>query len=320
MTIGRSPDLPDDSNFFRIFTIDGGQVSINNVTLANGIAPGTDFNNVGDVSGSRGGGINITSTSAQVNLDQVQLQDNQANNGGAIASSGNLTLSNSALVENQAVNGGGITIVDGTVRILNSTIAENTALRLGGGVFQSFGNLTLTNATVARNSVVDNLGQPVGQGGGIVVNTVTGAVNLKNTIIADNMALADLNVAQTATAPINSGGNNLINIISPGTSFSPATGVGDLFGTSAAPVDALLAPGFDPNGSTAVIGLLDGSPAIDAGNGTFTAPYTNPGGFDQRGSGFLRFQDIPGIGTDLMPGEVLGGANVIDIGAFEVQV
>ncbi|MGL5082145.1 MAG: Calx-beta domain-containing protein [Microcoleaceae cyanobacterium] len=316
LTIQRSPEVASQ---FRIFTIDGGSVTLSNVTLANGIAPATDFNNLTESTPeNRGGAISVTSTSAQVNLNGVQLQNNQANNGGAIASSGIINLTDSAVIENDAVNGGGIAIVDGTFRVNNSTVADNTALRIGGGIFESFGTLTVTNGTIARNSIVNGSGQPAGEGGGIGVNTTTGIVNLKNTIVADNIALIGPDISPTATSAINSGGNNLVGIAS-GTSFNPNTGVGDLLGTTAIPIDALLAPGFNLNGLTAVIALQPGSPAIDAGGGTFSSPYTNPGSFDQRGSGFSRFIDIPGVGTDLVAGAPTTGTNVIDIGAFELQ-
>jgi hypothetical protein len=74
---------------------------------------------------------------------------------------------------------------------------------------------------------------------------------------------------------------------------------GNLLGTPASPLDAKLGPLQDNGGPTSTLALLDGSPAINAGD---PAILPAPDQYDQRGVGFSR---------------VVGGR--VDIGAVEVQ-
>src|SRR6185295_17396641 len=121
----------------------------------------------------------------------------------------------------------------------------------------------------------------------------------RNNIIAGNTATTS---APDARGTFTSRGHNLIG---DGSGSSGFTGTGDQVGTSALPINALLAPLGNNGGPTQTRALLPGSPAIDSGDncvtenpGCFTTPLTT----DQRGAGFLRNS----------------GASV-DIGAFEVQ-
>lgn len=294
LTIQRSEDATSN---FRIFTINGGNVLFEGLTLANGVAPGTNLGNASStVSGSRGGAMSITSTTSTVNIFNSIIENNAANNGGAIANSGTLNILNSSITGNEAVNGGAIVVIDGSVKVTNSTIAGNTA-DIGGGLFNSLAELTLTNSTVVRNTANS-------RGGG--VRNIGGTVNLQNTLVAENTATTDQPDVSTPTDfPINTGGNNLIG---DGTGANGLTnGVnGDILGTSDAPIDALLVAGFNTEGFTPTIALQAGSPAIDAGNNTFSDPFvdlSNPTELDQRQvDPFLRIIN-----------------DVIDIGAFEFQ-
>ena len=305
LTVRRSESATDN---FRIFTVNGGNVTFEGLTLANGIAPGTDFDDSGNVqTGSRGGAINVTSSDSTVNIINSVVTGSQANNGGGIANSGQLNITNSTISSNIGVNGGGIVVIDGAVNVTNSTIAQNTA-DLGGGIFNSIAVLTLTNSTIAFNTANS-------RGGGI--RNIGGGVNLKNTLIGnntinpENATASDPDLSTSTDFPANSGGNNLI---------ADATGVngltdgqnGDIVGV---PPDALLIGELADNGGlTPTIALLEGSPAIDAGNADFSGAFTNPGAFDQRQvEPFNRIVDVEGVGIE---GETLA----IDIGAFEFQV
>jgi len=77
-------------------------------------------------------------------------------NGGAIITSGGLTLSNSSVVSN---SGSGITNNSGTLTITNCTVRGNS----GGGITNNNGTLTITNCTVRGNS------------GSGIINTDSGA-------------------------------------------------------------------------------------------------------------------------------------------------
>jgi hypothetical protein len=198
LTVQRSASATSD---FRIFTVNGGNVTFEGLTIANGIAPGTNFDNSGNVqTGSRGGAINITSNTSTVNIINSVVTGSEANNGGGIANSGQLNVINSTISNNIGVNGGGIVVIDGSVNVTNSTIAGNTA-DLGGGIFNSIASLTLTNSTIANNTAVS-------RGGG--VNNIGGNVNLKNTLVAANTADNNPDISASVDFPVNSGGNNLI--------------------------------------------------------------------------------------------------------------
>jgi hypothetical protein len=274
---------------FNIFTINGGEVQIEGLTLANGFAEGTIADAENATQGSRGGAIDISSTSSVVLINNSVIQGSEANNGGAIANlSRSLTINNSTITGNTGSNGGGILNLGGTIRITNSTIANNQA-NVGGGIF-NFGGLTLTNSTIANN-IADS------SAGGL---TNLDTANLKNTLVAANTAPNSPDISAPAIFPINSGGNNLIG---------DGTGVDGLTATDIVGVapDALLIEELANNGGlTPTIALLPLSPAIDAGNAEFSGVFTVPGDFDQRGDGF----------PDGFPRIV---NNVIDIGAFEFQ-
>jgi hypothetical protein len=281
------------NNQFRLFTIDGGDITIEGLTLTDGLAPETnlDAGSGTPTSGSRGGGINISASSSTVNLIDSVIQNSTANNGGAIANSGTLNITGSTITGNEAVNGGGIVVIDGQVNVTNSTIAGNSAEN-GGGLFNSIASLTLTNTTVTNNTATND--DSSGRGGGI--RNIGGATNLQNTLVAGNTADNDPDISTPTEFPANSGGNNLIGDASGANGFTNEE-EGDIVGVAA---DALLIGSLaDNGGTTPTIALLESSPAINAGNSSFSNPFIDPGDLDQRG--LTRIVDV------------------IDIGSFEFQ-
>ena len=113
--------------------------------------------------------------------------------------------------------------------------------------------------------------------------------NLGNTIIAGNTA----GTGPDVYGGITSQGNNLI-----GETDGSSGWVGsDLTGTIAAPLDPMLGPLGNDGGPTQTMGLLPGSPAIDAGNNALIPSGVTT---DQRGTGYPR---------------IVNGT--VDIGAFE---
>ncbi len=294
LTVERSESATSD---FRLFTINGGDVTFEGLTIANGVAPGTNFDDSGNVqTGSRGGAINVSSSSSTVNIINSVVTGSQANNGGGIANSGQLNITNSTISSNTGVNGGGIVVIDGSVNVTNSTIAGNTA-DLGGGIFNSIASLTLTNSTIALNNANS-------RGGGI--RNIGGGVSLKNTLIASNTidptntTASDPDLSTSTDFPATSGGNNLIGDAEGVNGLTNGVN-GDLVGV--APDALLIGELVDNGGLTPTIALQTRSPAIDAGNAEFSGVFTDPGTFDQR-----QVDPFARIAND-----------VIDIGAFEFQ-
>ncbi len=238
--------------------------------------------------GGWGGGIFNTGT---LNVLNSTFADNNApgTRGAGIYSSGTMNISNSTFTNNVATWGGGVSVW-GDGSISNSTFSGNQA-SLNWGTINNYGNLSLTNNTIANNTA----------GGGIASyvaltmtnNTIsgnvdgglafTGTLSFVNNIIANSTGDSDCNDSGgTITANIN-------NLIEDNT-CSPALGG-----------DPLLNAPANNGGSTETMSLQNGSPAINAGDNAtcLAAPVNN---LDQRGN--VR----------------ISGANTIcDIGAYEAN-
>jgi len=164
-----------------------------------------------------------------------------------------------------------------TATLTNCTISGNTA-RFAGGVFTGDGvTLSLTNCTISGNSATTT-------GGGLYMiprDTPT----LINTIIAGNTATKS---GPDVSGTVISLGSNLVGQTNGSTGWVGT----DLTGTTASPLDPLLAPLGNYGGPTQTMALRPGSPAIDAGKST-APPRTDQRGLNRLGS--------------------------VDIGAFESQ-
>jgi len=178
---------------------------------------------------------------------------NKGADGGGIATSGTVTVSNSTFAGNLADGGGGISN-SGTLMVSNCTFAGNRAdseYSCGGGISNS-GTVTVSNSTFAGNSAT-------ALGGGI--KNWDGAVTLKNTIVANSPT------GGNCSGVITDGGGNLRY---PDTTCPGING------------DPKLGPLQDNGGPTWTMALGPGSAAIDAADDAICAatPVNN---LDQRG-------------------------------------
>ena len=266
-----------------------GYVTISGFTITNGRSDG-------------GGGILNTGHwniggEGILTVTNCTISGNSADYGGGILFGGGilnyrgLTIRDSTISGNSADYGGGISNVAGGVTISNSTISGNLAGVLGGGVYNSAaftelrsGFLRVTNSTISGNSVTGS------NGGGIYNNSCAGFQHCSYLTLGSTI----LNAGASGGTIFNNGrvtslGYNLASDAGGGV----LTGLGDQINT-----DPLLGPLQDNGGSTFTHALLPGSPAIDAGDPSFTpSPF-----FDQRGPSFYRVRN-----------------GRIDIGSFEVQ-
>jgi hypothetical protein len=260
-------------------------------------------NNAG-TSSSVGGGIYSNAT---VTLNNCTVSNNWASeSGGGIYNdisqydgvSSTVTLNNCTVSGNTAAtnDGGGICnniwgfyndYTTGTVVISNSTLSNNTAIGNGGAISNTsqtyngyaVATLHVNNSTFSGNSA---------PGGGIYSSSdgSPATVTLRNTILkAGGLGQNIQNVSGT----IASQGYNLSSDNGGGYLTHP----GDRINTN-----PLLGPLQDNGGPTFTQALLPGSPAINAGDPSFTPPPL----YDQRGLGFDRVRN-----------------GRIDIGSFEVQ-
>jgi hypothetical protein len=283
------------SNFFGTLTVSNCTISNNffgsgiyfdgtyvTLTVSNSIISGNSADYGGGISSSRG--LIVVSNST--------ISGNSANYGGGISNSAGLTVSNSTISGNSASYGGGIYNVGGRVTISNSTLSGNLADVVGGGVHNSGssgdflqpGVLSVTNSTISGNSATGN-------GGGIYNNHCAtqycSYLTLGSTI---------LNAGASGGTIFNNGGRvtSLGYNLASDAGGGVLTGPGDQINT-----DPLLGPLQDNGGPTFTHELLPGSPAIDAGDPSFTPPPS----YDQRGCPF---------------GRVFNGR--IDVGSLELQL
>ena len=248
----------------RVFENFASTVTIAALTITNGHPPPVNSN---------GGGI--------LNHGGLTLSESNVSNssvfgyfasGGGISNGGTLTVTNSTISGNGAYYyGGGIcSLADATLEVIDSTISGNGTYYYGGGIAAV--QVTVTNSTISGNS-------PEGIAG------LGGQMMIGDTIL--NAGEFGVTIPDGGT--VTSLGYNLANDAGGG----HLTGPGDQINT-----DPLLGPLQDNGGPTFTHRPYTGSPAIDAGNPTFTPPPV----YDQRGPGFDR---------------IVNGR--IDIGSIEVQ-
>jgi hypothetical protein len=256
--------------------------------------------------GGTGGGIHNSGgtlmiiNSAVINNHAGVSDPFPAGFGGGIYSSGMLTITNSMISGNQCYLGGGGIAGTGGVTITSSTVSGNAAngwhdgqpWGRAGGIT---GNVTFINSTLSGNYASLSTGGI--EGSGTVINSTisgnngggisaTGALDIGNTIIK----------AGSGANLFNNGGT----IMSHGYNVCSDAGGGFLNGPGdQINTDPLLGPLQNNGGPTFTHELLNGSPAIDAGDPNFTPPPY----YDQRGPEFWRVRN-----------------GRIDVGSFEVQV
>ena len=143
-----------------------------------------------------GGGMNLyNGTSGEVTIANCTIYDNEAYNGGGMRlrnfSSGEITATNCTSYNNEAINnGGGIYLYNdgsGEVIATNCTSYNNEAGDDGGGMFlynASSGDITATNCTSYDNEAVES-------GGGMILwneTSSTGDITATNCTAYDNEA------------------------------------------------------------------------------------------------------------------------------------
>ena len=180
--------------------------------------------------------------------------------GGGIYNESVLSLAGSTLSGNTAdEKGGGLYTAhsgDDDAVVRNSTISGNTA-KSGGGIATETGLTQIQSSTITANTADAN------QGSGVAGNS---AVDIGNSIVAGNNG-TDLDYLNGLPVKFLSSNNNLVGNGNGTVAFNQS---GDQ--TGANPRLGALA---DNGGPTATHALLDGSPAIDAGQTDLT--------LDQRG-------------------------------------
>ena len=281
----------DGADAHRIFTILDGDVTVDNLTMQHG----RDTNNTCHGTTNCGGAIYIGDNPV-VTVMASLLQNNGVGDsgfdgeGGAISSSGSLTVRDSMFISNTAGTGGAIWVSSHSPTISGSTFYDNRASS-GGALLIGFniGGL-IVNSTFSGNSATNS-------GGAIYLPTVTAPVEIRYSTLVNNSAasggaisLSTSNLALASSIIAHNVGGDCVN--TSGTlavdidSFDSDGSCGGATQSSNLNFGPLQDNGGPPTSSGEAPwthALLVGNDAIDAGDDTACAD-ASVNNLDQRGT------------------------------------
>ncbi len=291
-------------NSYHVITVDanGTPALLDGFVITAGVADGVDRDS--------GGGAYIWGTDP-VFANCVFVGNYAKTYGGALRISyATTTLVNCSFLGNEsAFRGGGVFLHRATVTVVNCIFSGNRADE-GGGIFMYLNSsLSLSNCTIAANTA--------GEGGGVYNFGITSSTAVTNSILWGNT---------------DGGGSDesaQIHILSTPVTLnycSVQAWTGALGGSGNSASDPLF---VDPTGPDQSMGTFDdnlrlaaGSPCIDAGDSTAVGADVTDLDEDgdsmevlsrDRDLGFRFIQDPNSAGT----GHSIGGAPIVDIGAYE---
>lgn len=250
---------------FRILSIDGGALTINNLTLTKG-----------RVAANAKGGALIVQNGGKVTINDSRFSDNVAIQGGAIWLSSRdtlVTVNNSSFVGNKAENhggGGAIDLSDGRLVINSSSFINNSASAIGGAIATwSSGEVVVNNSTFRGNQA--KTGGAIYSGGAPITLT---HVTMARNYAADGAALHSFDNYPGRIRLRNS----IVNSIAPDrstlcTGMPLAQSIGNLSNDDSCGISG----GADPllgelTGDPAWHPLASGSPAIGAADPRYCLP------------------------------------------------
>lgn len=278
---------------------------LSNVRITNNTGTNDDVNDVLGI--SLIGDVTTTSITLRfVSIYGCSIADNSgASHTGIRAISDNfnntLTLRNTTIARNTCLlasptAAAGLQVSGGmyNFRMENTTIYGNVSPSYGGA---GFGILSGTEFSIINCTIAENIGSIAGG----VINFASDA-NLWNTLIADNYTTAARTIRSDFVGTVATFSSN--NLVSDATGSVGFDLQSNIIGTAEDPVLPLLGALGNYGGinNIEVVPLLEGSPAISAGDNGSTA-----GTYDARGSPFLR----------IWPTIEDGGS--VDIGSFQLQ-
>ncbi len=235
------------NNTNRLFCIpnSGTMLTLQNVTVTNG-KPNA---NCGASNGSVGGGI---INFGILNLINSTVVGNSAveQAGGIYTSNGTVNILGSTFATNTAATGGAILSTNSTVNIANSTFSGNNVTTVGGSIGAGGSTINITSSTFAGNMAAP-------AGGTIYI--ADGSLNLRNSILSNNTGGDCRNVLGTLSGTLNFSDGSCPGTIAPVTNFNTALA--------------------NNGGPTQTHALFLGSNAIDAvatGSCTYLSSGTSP--------------------------------------------
>lgn len=218
---GGEHTISGDGNF-RIFLVNGGNLTVNNLTLMDGFSEDgggaiqvraggwLTVNNsafTGNSAGLNGGAIDLTGSTRGVSSDP------RISNLVLFSQGSGLTVNKSTFINNRSGSSGGALNIYGRTRISNSSFVKNSAQSRGGGV-TGFGEMSISNSTFSGNgawlsgaldvsgnvtlthlTIVDSVSSSSFEGSGRTL-TANGNVRLRNSIIAGHVRRDALSTGQ----------------------------------------------------------------------------------------------------------------------------
>ncbi len=124
-------------NRFRIFVVNGGTLTVNNLTLTKGK--------------SDWGGAIVNVNGGTVVVRSSKISSSQSLEGGAIGNEATLNIINSELTDNSAEFGGALHITGGTLNITDSSITGNSSTDDGGAIWCENSAVIISDSTLTQN-------------------------------------------------------------------------------------------------------------------------------------------------------------------------
>lgn len=224
-------------------------------------------------------------------------------------------------------NGGGVAVVGSTATFRTCRFQDNLTTEHGGGIFATNSTVSLFGCTLSENyagsrSYSTPTNDDVGDGGGIRSGG-SSVVTLVNTVVAGNHDMVTSVEHHDLSGDFVSSGHNFIGIRDGATGFGlpgiPPPGAGDIVGTAASPLDAMLDGRMTP---------LWSSPLRDAGDNAAAAGFT----FDQAGNARIvngtvdigameaLFTSVVTTDADSGPGSLRAALDIVSAGAMPTVV
>jgi Planctomycete extracellular/Chlamydia polymorphic membrane protein (Chlamydia_PMP) repeat len=227
------------------------------------------------------GGVSTLISGSTISNNRADANSNGIGDGGGLHNTGDATISGCVVNNNSTPNdGGGITHVSGSLTMIGSTASENSAGDDGGGIFLIGNNSSaaVRHVTLASNTAISF-------GGGIF--SAGRPISLDHAVVALNSAFLGPDITGVIGMAIDSH----YSLIGAGDSSglaeapvgSPDANGNLVGGPMEGTIDPLLGPLVNNGGPTHSHALLPGSPAIDSGDPLATGGSNGVPEFDQRG-------------------------------------
>ena len=165
VTIDGAGYMISGNNRYRVFAVNGGNLSVNNLTITKGNA---DW-----------GGAVINVNGGILLLSNCEIYESHASEGGAIGNDATLSVMDCEISRNAAEYGGAIHSGNGTVNTTNTLISRNSG-KSGGAIYIEGGESTISDSIVAHN-------EAEGSGGAIYLKE-KGAITITSSVLERNIS------------------------------------------------------------------------------------------------------------------------------------